>query len=125
VFEDSAVIASHAGTRLEATGARGFALLEIDPTALDLQSDNFVARGVRITVLAPGDSADLQSGAVTRAGPTDAAAALLDTLLADLVREAGPDAPQGRGTRVPTLTFHHGTAGTAVLDLEFPRDEDD
>ena len=31
VFEDSAVIASHAGTRLEAAGRQGFVLVEIDP----------------------------------------------------------------------------------------------
>ena len=68
VFEDSAVIASHAGTRLEASGLRGFALVEIDPTTLVLQHDSFIARGVRLTVLAPGDSVDLETGELARAG---------------------------------------------------------
>ena len=41
-------------TRLEAAGQHGFVLVEIDPTALVLQSDSFVANGIRLTVLAPG-----------------------------------------------------------------------
>ena len=62
VFEDSAVIASHAGSRLQATGLSGFVLVEIDLTALELQTDSFAARGVRLTVLAPGDSVDIADG---------------------------------------------------------------
>ena len=71
VFEDSAVIASHAGTRLQAAGVNGFLLVEIDLAALELQSDSFVARGVRLTAFGPGDTADLASGAVVRDAPPD------------------------------------------------------
>ncbi len=126
VFENSAVIASHAGTRLEATGLQGFVLIEIDPAALDLQSDNFVARGVRLTVLAPGDTADLQTGAITRTASPQTATALLQTLLDGLLRETGPGSAGSRGSaRGPGLTVRHNATGTAVLDLEFPRDEND
>ncbi|MDT9165618.1 hypothetical protein RSW31_24380, partial [Escherichia coli] len=45
VFENSAVIATHAGTRLQAVGRTGFVLIEIDLTKLVLQSDSFVASG--------------------------------------------------------------------------------
>ena len=69
IFEDSAVIATHAGTRLEAAGRQGFVLVEIDPTALVLQSDSFVANGIRLTVLGPGDRADLASGLIERTAP--------------------------------------------------------
>ena len=54
IFEDSAVIATAAGMRLEAAGKHGFLLAEIDPMALVLQSDSFIANGIRVTVLAPG-----------------------------------------------------------------------
>ncbi len=89
VFEDSAVIASHAGTRLEAAGSHGFVLVEIDPTALVLQSDSFVARGVRLTVLGPGDTRRprLRRGRARR--PARVAAALLARLIDGLAQEAG------------------------------------
>ena len=45
IFEDSAVIATHAGNRLEATGRQGCVLVEIDPAMLVLHSDSFVANG--------------------------------------------------------------------------------
>ena len=119
VFEDSAVIASHAGTRLEASGLRGFALVEIDPTTLVLQHDSFIARGVRLTVLAPGDSVDLETGELARAGAPEAPAALLAGLLAGL---AGDGAREGRGLALATRQVD---SATAVLDLECPRDDRD
>jgi cyanophycinase len=127
VFEDSAVIASHAGTRLEATGRSGFVLAEIDTSALALQGDNFIARGVRLTVLAPGDAADLRTGAVVRAVPPEAgAAARLDELLTGLAHEAAPAKAASRGGNRPKLTVRPGeTAATAILDLDFPRDDAD
>lgn len=120
VFEDSAVIASHAGTRLEAAGRHGFALVELDLAALELQADSFVARGIRVTVLGPGDSIDLATGAVARTAPPEAATALLARLLADLAREADPRA--GRG---PLKSASDTGNATALLDLEFRRDEGD
>ncbi|HRO12473.1 MAG TPA: cyanophycinase [Amaricoccus sp.] len=122
VFEDSAVVASHAGSRLQATGARGFLLVEVDVTALELQSDSFVARGVRLTVLGPGDTADLATGAVTREAPAEAAAALLARLVADLAREVGTTRGASHGLRAQP---HDLEGATAFLDLEFPRDESD
>jgi cyanophycinase len=130
VFEDSAVIASHAGSRLEATGRQGFVLVEIDPTALDLQSDNFVANGVRLTVLAPGDRADLAEGVVERGANAPAAPALLATLLAGLASEsdafaASPRSPAAGSPplRGMTLRVRGHEGATALVDIECPRDE--
>ncbi len=117
VFEDSAVIASEAGTRLEAAGRHGFILIEIDPAALVLQSDSFIANGIRLTVLAPGDRIHLGTGAVERAGPEAPAATLLARLLAELAREGG------HGQRRLTMAVRDQTGATATLDLECPRDE--
>lgn len=119
VFEDSVALASHAGTRLEATGRNGFLLIEIDPTATVLQNDSFVANGIRLTVLAPGDSADLVTGTIARAQSPDAASDLLARLLADLAHEAG---------RLPAhrcfeLRVHEQTGPAALIDLECPRDD--
>jgi len=120
VFEDSAVIASHAGTRLQATGKHGFVLVEIDLTDLELQADSFAARGVRLTVLAPGDTVDLATGATQREALPDAASALLARLMKDLAREARPGGARGLQVRA------HEVAGpTALLDLQVPRDESD
>ena len=121
VFEDSAVIASHAGTRLAASGLQGFALVEIDPTALGLQNDSFVARGVRLTVLGPGDVADLTTGTVQRVAPPAAAALLLGRLIEGLAREAARPA----GNRGLQMHTHRVEGAVALLDLEFPRDEGD
>jgi cyanophycinase len=120
VFEDGAVIASHAGTRLEAAGA-GFVLVEIDPLALVLQSDSFVANGIRLTVLGPGDTADLASGRITHQAPDEAAAPLLARLVADVARDGLPvDVGTVRGLQV---RVREAAGPTAVLDLECARDE--
>jgi cyanophycinase len=122
VFEDSAVIASHAGTRLQAAGVNGFLLVEIDLAALELQSDSFVARGVRLTAFGPGDTADLASGEVVRDAPPEFAATLLARLIDGLAQEAGKPGASHRGLQMRT---HHVEGAVALLDLEFPRDESD
>lgn len=129
VVEDSAVVASEAGMHLEAVGRHGFVLVEVDPAALVLQSDAFVANGVRLTVLGPGDSVDLRTGAVARVAPVDAAAALLGKLLAGLASEARTTpsrAPAGgSAVRGMAMRVREEQGPTALLDLECSRDEDD
>lgn len=125
IFEDSAAIASHGGTRVEAAGVNGFVLVEIDPTALVLQSDSFVANGVRLTVIAPGETADLRTGTVTRTAASPAAAARLGDLLAGLAREAGemPARLTAAGHRGLRMSVRDHAGPTALLDIECPRDE--
>jgi cyanophycinase len=125
VFEDSVAIASHAGTRLEAGGRHGFVLVEIDPAALDLQSDSFVAKGIRLTVLSPGDIADLRSGVVHRASGPEAAAGRLTELLAELAREGAemPTRLSAAGSRGLQMVIQDNPGATALLDLACPRDE--
>ncbi len=129
IVEDSAVIASEAGMHLAAGGRHGFVLVEIDPAALVLQSDSLVANGVRLTLIAPGDTVHLASGAVRRSRPPEAAAALLARLVAELAREGGrtgsashAGGPIVRGMRM-SVREDHGAA--IVLDLECPRDDGD
>ena len=106
-------------------------LVEIDPLNLVLQSDSFIANGIRLTLLGPGDVADLRDGTVTRATSPAAAPALLETLVTKLAREVGVPARNKsdgagavgyRGTRV---RFQSIDGATAVLDLESPRDDGD
>jgi cyanophycinase len=122
VFEDSAVVASHAGTRLHATGKSGFVLVEVDLTALELQSDSFAARGVRLTVLGPGDGVDIAGGGVEREAAEGPAAAILARLIDGLAKEAGR---QRAGHRGLEMRVHDVAGAAALLDLEFPRDEGD
>jgi cyanophycinase len=129
ICEDSAAIWSETEAVLTAAGRTGFVLVEVDPMNLVLHSDSFVANGIRLTLLAPGDAVDLRTGRVTRAGATEGAAALLDKLIGELARQIGArdgDArhPEGaRGMRGVRLRFHPEPGPTALVDLECPRDE--
>ncbi|MCA8881411.1 MAG: cyanophycinase [Rhodobacteraceae bacterium] len=124
VFEDSAVIATHAGTRLEAAGRTGFVLIEIDPARLVLQSDSFIANGICLTVLGPGDSVDLTTRAVTRAGPVAGSAAVLAQLVRGLAAEAGAAVSgDNAGIQGVSVTPGDQEGATAWLDLECPRDD--
>lgn len=129
ICEESAAIWSETEARLTAAGRTGFVLVEIDPVSLVLHSDSFVAKGIRLTLIAPGDAVDLRNGRVTRAGSTPGAAELLDELIAALARQIGAhhgDArhPEGaRGLRGVRLKVHPEPGPTALVDLECPRDE--
>lgn len=131
VFEDSAAIVSRSGARIEARGEHGFVLVEIDPANLVLHSDSFVAKGIQLTLLAPGDAIDLASGVISRVPAPDAAPSLLDRLVSRLAREVGVpagdahDATGGVGHRGVRLRFQRLDGVTALLDLESPRDEYD
>lgn len=124
VFEDSAVVATEAGMKLEAAGKDGFVLVEVDPMQLVLQSDNFVANGVRLTVFGPGDTVDLRDGRVTRTGDGAASAALLQRLVKGLAAEAEA-AVSGDETGFHGVMVRTGDAqgATAWLDIACPRDE--
>ncbi|MBP7001539.1 cyanophycinase [Amaricoccus sp.] len=128
VCEDSAAIWSEADARIEAAGRHGVVLVEVDPLGLVLHSDSFVAEGVRVTMLAPGDAAELRTGTVTRAGDPAAAEALLhamlDTLAAQVgARDGDPRAHAGAwGPRGVTLRIRPEPGPAASIDLECPRD---
>ncbi len=130
VCEDSAAIVSDAGARIEAAGRHGVALVEIDPVQLVLHSDSFVAEGVRVSLLAPGDSADLATGAITRAGDPSGAEATLRAMLDGLARqlaarEGDPRQEDGaRGPRGVRLRARQEAGASVSIDLESPRDED-
>lgn len=130
VCEDSAAIWTEASARLEAAGRHGVVLVEIDPGALTLQSDSFVAAGIRLTMLGPGDAIELRGGAVTRSGDTAPSEALLRRLTEQLARQVGAhhgDArlePGAYGLRGVRLRVRPGDGPAAVIDLECPRDED-
>ena len=116
VCEESAVISTHAGLRLEARGRHGFVLVDVDAGGLSLQGDNFVATGVKLALLAPGDSADLETGVIHRQG-SGLSNDLLGEMAADLLRAGGKAAAAQIDIRIADDPYH------AVLDLSFPRDE--
>lgn len=113
--EESAAVATHAGLRLEARGRYGFVLVDVDATNLTLQCDSFEARGVRLTLLGPGDSVDLETGEIRRVGA--ASAEVFAALTAGLMRSA--DDADG-GVRIEVRPED---ALSAVADLSSPRDE--
>lgn len=124
VMEDSAVVSSHAGSRLCAAGRNGCVLVEINPTMLELQSDHFIAHDIHLTALGPGDTIDLESLSVTRVAPEEQSIALLQKITSELAEEAGAavigDSAGVRGVKIladgtPSATFR--------IDMECPRDE--
>ncbi len=131
VCEDSSVVISQSGSRLRAAGKHGFVLVEVDPTELVLHSDSFIAKGIKLTLLGPGDQIDLGTDQVTRAAPSAASSSLLGDLVGKLARDVGINpgqttAPAGAvGNRGVRLRFQGLDALSAMLDLESPRDEND
>ena len=124
VFEDSAAVASAAGTALEGAGRHGFLLVEIDPATLRLQNDSFVAGNVRLTVVAPGERLELPAATVKRTAPAEAAAGLLGALIDGLAREAGVSGGSTSSTiRGLTLGVRERAGASAVIDLACPRDQ--
>ncbi len=129
VAEHSAAIWSETEARITAAGRHGVVLVEVDPEALALHNDAFIASGVRVTMLGPGDSVCLRDRAVARAGDAQAAAGLLDRMLATLGAQVGaregdarhPDGAWGR--RGVRLRIRPEPGAQAVIDIETPRDE--
>ena len=124
VCEESAVVACDSGLRLEARGRHGFVLVEVDPANLELQSDSFVATGVRLTLIGPGDGVDLRSGVVTRADTAARDPGLIARMIGELARDerAETDVGAARGVQI---RLRETAPLTALLDLSSPRDEDD
>ena len=129
VCEDSAAVWNEGATRIEAAGRHGVVVVEVDPTNLVLHSDSFVAQGIRISLLAPGDAVDLRADRVERAAPSPEATALLDRMLDGLAAQVGArdgDARDGAGAHGPRgvrLRIRNQPGPEAFVDLECPRDE--
>ncbi|RWR12243.1 cyanophycinase [Paenirhodobacter populi] len=127
LLEDSGVIANHDNSLLTVIGSRGAVLVEIDQMKSELQGDDFIAPGTRLSFAQPGDIIELKTGAVARHAPVPAAAAVLDGLVAELIRDCcgdvtptfGPD--PGHEPRI-ALRYTSNSDGTGLLDIESIRD---
>lgn len=127
LLEDSGVIANHDNSQLTAIGARGAVLVEIDPLKTELAGDDFIAPDTRLCFAGPGDVIDMASGIVTRLAPVTASAAMLDTLVAELIEDcvgdAGPvTAPGVAPDAHIALRYRSNEDGTGHLDIESIRD---
>ncbi|MGD9619590.1 MAG: cyanophycinase [Mycolicibacterium sp.] len=127
LLEDSGVIANHDNSKLTAIGARGAVLVEIDPLKTELAGDDFIAPGTRLSLAGPGDVIDMADGTVTRLAPATASAAVLDTLVAELIEDcignAGPvTAPGVTHEAHIALLYSSDGDGTGYLDIESIRD---
>ena len=131
VCEDSAVVAKKSGKVLESVGRYGFVLVEIVPMDLALQGDEFIAKNIRLTMLGPGDSVDLQTNQITRIASMDDTAETL-TLLTDKLMREGVDLDDIEREGIDSSARHaikirmqQQDAATVLLDLECSRDEYD
>ena len=127
LLEDSGVIANHDNSKLTAIGARGAVLVEIDPLKTELAGDDFIAPGTRLCFAGPGDVIDMAAGTITRLAPVAASAAMLDTLVAELIEDcvgdAGPvTAPGVNHEAHIALLYSSDGDGTGHLDIESIRD---
>ncbi|MDA2991010.1 MAG: cyanophycinase, partial [Actinomycetota bacterium] len=127
LLEDSGVIANHDNSQLTAIGARGAVLVEIDPLKTELQGDDFIAPGTRLCFAGPGDVIDMAAGTVTRLAPVTDSAAILDTLVTELIQDcigdAGPVIAPGVTHEAHVALFYRSDEdGTGYLDIESIRD---
>ena len=127
LLEDSGVIANHDNSQLTVIGAGGAVLVEIDPLKTELAGDDFIAPGIKLCFAGPGDVIDMVAGTVARLTPATASAAVLDTLVAELIEEcvgnAGPvTAPGVTHEAHISLRYCSHEDGTGDLDIESIRD---
>lgn len=127
LLEDSGVIANHDNSQLTAIGTRGAVLVEIDPLKTELAGDDFIAPDTRLCFAGPGDVIDMAAGTVTRLAPATASAAVLDTLVDELIKDcvgsAGPvTAPGVTQEAHIALRYRSNGDGTGHLDIESIRD---
>ena len=127
LLEDSGVIANHDNSKLTAIGAHGAVLVEIDPLKTELAGDDFIAPGTRLCFAGPGDVIDMVAGTVTRMTSATASAAVLDSLVEDLIGDcmddAGPvTAPGDTHEAHLSLLYRSHEDGTGYLDIESIRD---
>lgn len=127
LLEDSGVTANHDNSELTVIGAKGVVLVEVDPAHTELQGDEFIATGTMLSFAAPGDTIDLNSGKLRRAGSPDAADAALNLLVHGFI----DDCYQRRGAAVRqehsfddpiALRFATLGQGCGTLDVEAIRD---
>ncbi len=127
LLEDSGVVANHDNSKLTAIGARGAVLVEIDPLKTELAGDDFVAPDIKLRFAGPGDVINMEAGTVTRLAPATTSAAVLDTLVAELIEDcigsADPvTAPGVTHEAHIALLYSSDGDGTGHLDIESIRD---
>lgn len=128
ICEDSLMCARGDGARIDVFGRYGVVLVEIDPQALVLQSDNFAARGVKLSFALPGDQIDVAAGTILRHTPPDQATATLLRLVNELVKDCGA---LPLGTPLPEVLHRKAMVmgitsigeGMVHLDIDSPRDD--
>lgn len=128
LLENSGVIANHESSLLTVIGAQGAVLVEIDQVNTELQGDDFIAPGTKLSFAQPGDIIEMQTGAIARHAPIQASAAALDALVADLLRDClGAETPMtvpdiGHEAHI-ALRYLSQEDGTGYLDIESIRDQ--
>ncbi len=128
ICEESLMNVRGDGALIDVFGRYGVVLVEVDPNHLELQSDSFVARGVKLSFARPGDQIDVVAGAVVRHTTSDQATATLVRLVNELVTECGA-VPLGSSlseAQLKKAIVMGITAigeGTVSLDIESPRDD--
>ncbi|MEO1311670.1 MAG: cyanophycinase, partial [Pseudomonadota bacterium] len=131
VCEESGVIAAKSGMELEAFGRHGFVQIETTPTRLALRDDRFIAKGVKLRMIGPGDRINLANSHVERAAEAPAAVETFDRLVSDLLREGVDLDVMERSGRDPSarhaikLRSRREDPLSAVLDIECAREERD
>lgn len=131
ICEDSAIVASDFGNALEAIGQHGFVQVETDPVKVAPTEDRFIVKGIKLRMVGPGDTVDLQSDYIERKCDEAHARVAFDRLTEDLLREGIDIDRVDRFERDPSLRHAIGVRLrrtdplNASLDLECAREEHD
>ena len=129
ICEESMMSARGEGNLIDVFGRYGVVLVEVDQNNLVLQSDSFVARGVKLSFARPGDQIDVAAGQVLRHTPPEPATASLVRLVNELVVECGAlplgtlPTPEHVRTKAIVMGIVAMGEGTVSLDIECPRDD--
>jgi cyanophycinase len=127
--EETGIIVPATGGPIRVFGRHGMAVIEIDHTQVNVQSDSFAALGLRLWVIRPGESFDPGGRRVTGLPINTDSAVGVASLLAGLAKECGirlVETPGGPlGPRNPMhLRLVAGDGRSAVVDIQCLRTDE-
>jgi cyanophycinase len=121
ICEESGLIVGGSTASMHAIGRLGFVVAELDRNTVSQSGGHFEARGVRLSLVQPGEAFDPSQGTVLGTPESESGGELLHAMVADLARECGAaltpidESSQGADIR---LGYAQDTGSTARLDIE-------
>jgi len=122
LVEQSGLVVHGGGSEVEVIGRNGVVLAELSPEGLTVQSDNFAAHGVLLSLLAPGMRFDALRDAPPQSGEEAAGRleALIEALRQECLEGARTRGTPGDHARIQ-LAMRRTPGGRVQLDIDCDR----